>query len=143
MELEQHVLTLSTGKTGWYEYDRESDLLEIIFRETEAACAIELTESIVLRFDWKTSEPLSLSFLSVSKLLKPTEDGEVFFQLLTEEWPEEAREKVWTMLRKPPVNEFLKISNYVPMCHALQAILMQLKFGYYFHYNLFHQHKRN
>jgi hypothetical protein len=31
----------NTGKTVWYEYDRNSDLLEIIFRETEATCALE------------------------------------------------------------------------------------------------------
>ena len=38
--------------------------MEIIFRQTEATYAVELTESIVLRFDWETSEPLSLSFIS-------------------------------------------------------------------------------
>ena len=107
-----------------YEYDRNSDLLELIFRETEATCAVELTESIVLRFDWDASEPLSLSFISISKLLQPAEYGEVFFQLLAEEWPEEAQEKVWTMLRKPPVNEFLKVSNYVP-AHTYQLIPME------------------
>ena len=78
MELEQKKLTLDSGKTGWYEYDRDSDLLEIIFRQADATCAVELTESIVLRVDWETDEPLSLSFLSISKLLKPAEYGEVF-----------------------------------------------------------------
>ncbi len=123
MELEQKELTLSTGKTVWYEYDRNSDLLEIIFRAAEASCAIELTESIVLRFDWETDEPLSLSFMSISKLLKPAEYGDVFFQLLTEEWTQEAQEKIWTMLRKPPLNEFLKLSSYVP-AHTFQIIPM-------------------
>lgn len=123
MDLEQKELTLSSGKTGWYEYDRDSDLLEIIFGKGDATCAVELTESIVLRFDWETDEPLSLSFLSISKLLKPAEYGEVFFQLLTEEWPEEARGKIWTMLKKSPVNEFLKVSSYVP-AHTYQLIPM-------------------
>lgn len=123
MELEQKEFTLSTGKKVWYEYDRNSDLLEIIFRRAEATCAIELTESIVLRFDWNAGEPLSLSFISISKLLKPADYGERFFQLLTEEWSQDAQEKIWSMLRKPPVSEFLTLSSYVP-AHTYQNIPM-------------------
>lgn len=122
-ELEQKELTLSTGKTAWYEYDRNSDLLEIIFRPAEASCAVELTESIVLRFDWYANEPLSLSLMSISKLLQPAEEGDLFFQLLSEEWPAEAQAKVWRMLRQPPLNEFLKLSSYVP-AHSYHKIPM-------------------
>lgn len=123
LKLERKALTLSTGKTVWYEYDRNSDLLEIVFRTADATCAVELTESIVLRFDWNTNEPLSLSFISMSKLLQPVQDGDVFFQLLTEEWPIEAQTKVWSMLRQPPLNEFLKLSNYIP-AHSYEMIPM-------------------
>ena len=112
-----------SGEIARYEYDRNSDLLEIFFRDTEATCAVELTESIVLRFDWERNEPLSLSFLSFSKLQKPVEYGEPFFELLAEEWPQEAQEKIWAMLRKPPLNEFLKLSSYVP-AHTYRAIPM-------------------
>ena len=123
LDLEQKELALSTGKTVWYEYDRNSDLLEIIFRPAEATCAVELTESIVLRFDWDNNEPLSLSLLSISKLLQPAEDGDLFFQLLREEWPTEAQSKVWSMLRQPPLNEFLKLSSYIP-AHSYHKIPM-------------------
>lgn len=112
-----------SGEIARYEYDRNSDLLEIFFRDAEATCAVELTESIVLRFDWERNEPLSLSFLSFSKLQKPVEYGEPFFELLAEEWPQEAQEKIWAMLRKPPLNEILKLSSYVP-AHTYRAIPM-------------------
>jgi hypothetical protein len=114
MELEKQKLILSTGKTAWFEYERNSDLLEIIFLPGEATCAIELTESIILRFDWETSEPLSLSFISFSRLRQPTKYGQRYFQLLTDEWPEEIAEQIWTMLRIPPLTEFLTVSSYEP-----------------------------
>lgn len=114
MKLEKRELTLSTGQTVWYEYAQDSDLLEIIFRPAEATCAVELTESIILRFDWETNEPLSLGFISISHLVQPTEYGEVHFQLLTDEWPDEVQAKVWEMLQRSPLTEFLKLSSYAP-----------------------------
>jgi hypothetical protein len=114
MEIEKREVTLCSGEKVWIEYDREGDLLEIIFRPTEATCAVELTESMVLRFNWDTNEPVSLSLISFSKLRQPTAYGEVHFQLLTEEWPEEAQDKIWTMLRTIPLAEFLKLSSYIP-----------------------------
>lgn len=121
MKIETRELTLSTGEKVRSEYDRDSDLLEIIFRPAEATGAVELTESIVLRFDWNANEPLSLSFISLSKLLQPTEYGEVHFQLLTDEWPEDTRDKIWKMLRTSPLKEFLKLSSYVA-AHTHQII---------------------
>ncbi len=123
MKLEKQKLTLSTGKTAWSEYDPDGDILEIIFRPAEATCAIELTESIILRFDWETNEPLSLSFISISRLVQPTEYGKVHFQLLTDEWPDEVRDKIWTMLRIPPLTEFLTLSSYAP-AHTHQIVPM-------------------
>jgi hypothetical protein len=123
MALEKQKLILSTGKTAWIEYDQNGDLLEIIFRSGEATCAIELTESIILRFDWETSEPLSLSFISFSQLIQPTKYGQRYFQLLTSEWPAEIDEQIWTMLRKPPLSEFLTVNSYEP-AFAHQVIPM-------------------
>jgi hypothetical protein len=114
MNLQRQELTLSTGSQVLYEYDPETDLLEIIFHQSKATAAVELTESIVLRFNWETSQPLSLSFLSISRLIEPGEYGEVHFQLLTDEWPVEAKSKVLAMLRQPPLNEFLSLSSYTP-----------------------------
>jgi len=113
--------TLCSGEKVWYEYDQESDLLEVVFKAAEATAAIELTESIVLRFDWETAEPLSLSFISFSRLVQPAEYGENHFPLLADEWPDEAQEKVWAMLRAAPLNEFLQLGSYAPP-HGRQTI---------------------
>jgi hypothetical protein len=123
MNLEKQVVTLSTGHTAWSEYDRDSDILEIIFRSDEATCAVELTESIILRFDWETAAPLSLSFISLSRLVQPTQYGQIHFQLLIDEWPAEVQDKVWTMLQTPPLTEFLTLSSYAP-AHTEQLIPM-------------------
>src|SRR4029079_16282069 len=97
--------------------DEDNDLLEIVFQPGEATCAVELTDNMILRFDWATSMPLSLSLISFSHLIKPTAYGEVHLELLAEEWPEEAQEKLWAMLRRPPLSEFLTLSSYTP-AHA-------------------------
>jgi len=123
MNIEKQELILGAGKTASYEYDREGDILEIILHSAEATCAIELTENIVLRFDWDTNEPLSLSFISFSRLLQRNQFGEVHFQLLTDEWPDEARDKILAMLQKTPLSEFLKLSSYAP-AHTHQIIPM-------------------
>ena len=114
MNFEKKELKLSTGATAWYEYDRDGDVLEIIFQPDEATGAVELTESIILRFAWETSEPLSLSIISFSRLLQANPYGEVHFQLLTDEWPTEARDKILAMLQTTPLSEFLQLSSYVP-----------------------------
>lgn len=121
MNLDRRELTLNTGKKVLYEYDPEGDLLEIIFRKAEATCAVELTESIILRFDWDTNEPLSLSFISISQLMQPKEYGEVHFQLLTDEWSDEVKHKVLKILREAPLSEFLALSSYAP-AHTHQVI---------------------
>ncbi len=121
MKLEKREYILETGETVWYEYDREGDMLEIIFRPAKASCAVELTESIILRFDWAANEPLSLGFISISRLLQSNQYGEMHFQLLSDEWPEEDREKIWKMLRRSPLTEFLTLSSYMP-AHTHQTI---------------------
>lgn len=123
MNLDKRQIALSTGETAWYEYDRDGDVLELIFRPGEATGAVELTESIVLRFNEEKNTPLSLSFISFSRLLQSQQYGEVHFQLLTDEWPDEIRDKVVTMLRLTPLSDFLKLSSYAP-AHDHQIIPM-------------------
>lgn len=114
LDIKKLELTLETGGTVWYEYDVEGDLLEIIFRREAATCAVELTEGIVLHFDWETAEPLSLSLISFSSLIQPAEYGEVYFQLHINEFDRETQNKVWAILRQPPLNTFLKLGSYAP-----------------------------
>jgi len=123
MNIEQYYLTLATGEQVLGEYDREGDILELIFQSGEATCAIELTESMILRFDWDNTEPLSLSFISFSQLKQPSPYGDLYFQLLTDEWPDEAKDKVWHILRQAPLAEILTISSYAP-AHTQQLIPM-------------------
>lgn len=123
MNLQKLSLPLTTNQTAWLEYDQDCDLLELFFQSAEATCAIELTESIILRFDWDSGEPLSLSFISISKLVQPSKFGPVHFQLLNEEWPDEVQDKVWNMLQRGPLNEVLTLSSYVP-AHSRQIIPM-------------------
>jgi len=104
-----------------YTYDEEGDLLEIVFRQGEATCAVELTDSIILRFDLDTSEPLSLSLISFSRLIQSADYDVQHFRLLTDEWPEELQEKVMLMLRSTPLNEFLQVGSYTPP-HTRQVI---------------------
>jgi len=121
MELKKIKHTLENGKSIKYEYDQEGDILEIVFRSTPETAAIELTESIILHFDWKTNEPVRLSFISFSRLIQPTEYGETHFQLLANEWPEEMQKTIWELLRNPPLSEFLKLSSFTPS-HTRQPI---------------------
>jgi len=114
MKLTEFEATLSTGKKALYSNDEEGDLLEIIFRQAEATCAVGLTESIFLHFDFDTAEPLSLSLIGFSRLIQPAEYDVQYFRLLVDEWPEEVREKVMSMLRSAPLNEFLQVGGYTP-----------------------------
>ncbi len=92
------------------EYDREGDVLEIFFAEG-AGRGLELTDEIVLRYDIQTGRPLSLIFLTFSKLMQPTEYGPESFYLdgLQRLSPTE-QNKVMKILTSPPVNRYLRVS---------------------------------
>lgn len=111
---ERSELELESGKKVQYEYDSEGDILEIIFQRGSATCAVELTDSIILHFDWETVQPLSLTLISFSHLIQPTEHGAAYFQLLVDEHDEEAQEKVWQMLESTPLNTLLKVGGFTP-----------------------------
>jgi len=121
MKIEHYAVKLSTGQTAQCEYDPNGDLLEIYFVQGEATAAVELTDNIVLRFDWDSGIPLSLGIISFSTLLQPSPYGKMHFELLIEEWPEEAEDKILAMLRRPPLTEFLTLSSYTP-AHANHVI---------------------
>lgn len=103
---------LDNGQTVHYCYDEEGDLLEITFRKARATCAVELTESIILRFDLEKEEPLSLSFISYSRLAQPTKVGPHSFRLKLDSMDDEVRQKVLRIITSSPVNQFLKVSSY-------------------------------
>lgn len=102
------------------EYDREGDVLEIFFAEG-AGRGLELTDEIVLRYDIQTGRPLSLIFLTFSKLMQPTEYGPESFYLdgLQRLSPTE-QNKVMKILTSPPVNRYLRVSAVAKLRQAHQ-----------------------
>jgi hypothetical protein len=65
---------LENGQTVLVSYDRKGDMLKIFF-DLSPGTGIELTDHIILRYDKKTAAPLSLIFLSFSKLIRSTQAG--------------------------------------------------------------------
>lgn len=101
---------IQEGKPVRIEYDREGDLLEIFFAEG-AGRGVELTDEIVLRYAVQSGQPLSLIFLTFSKLMQPTEYGpESFYLHSLKQLPPAERSKVMHILASPPVNHYLCIS---------------------------------
>lgn len=114
LAIKRSQVELETGEKVQYEYDNEGDILEIIFQRGAATCAVELTDSIILHFDWEAVQPLSLTMISFSHLIQPTEHGAAYFQLLVDEHDEETQEKVWQMLNSAPLNSLLKMGGFTP-----------------------------
>lgn len=102
--------TLDNGQTVRIEYDREGDILEIFFAEG-AGRGLDLTDEIVLRYDPQSGRPLSLIFLTFSKLMQPTEYGpESFYLHRLQRLSVAERNQVMHILTSPPVNHYLRVS---------------------------------
>jgi hypothetical protein len=99
------------GQTITYSYDKEGDILEIIFRGG-GGMGVDLTENIVLRFDRASGEALSLMLISFSKLIQPTKFGPSSFPLTAlDELPPAMQQTVLNILHAYPVNRFLTVSG--------------------------------
>lgn len=118
--LEDQVIT--------YSYDREGDILEIIFHKG-GGMGIDLTENIVLRFNRDSGEALSLLLISFSKLIQPTKFGPSSFPLThLDDLPPTMQQTVLHILHTYPVNRFLTVSglfltpggNLLPIASLLQ-----------------------
>lgn len=99
-----------------YSYDKEVDILYISFSPGEkAATAVELNDNILLRFNKAEKRALGLTLMDFSVLIQLTNLGPRSFPLtglqdLEPEW----QEIVLEIIRKPPVNQILKVSAYTP-----------------------------
>ncbi len=94
-----------------YEYDEDSDLLDVYFGEKRAAWTIELTDHILLSLDRETGQVVSLSFLDFSELSRPTPLGLRSFPLTgLADLPHIERELVMHALTTSPVNKWLDVS---------------------------------
>lgn len=111
------------GQEAQIEYDREGDMLEIFFAKG-AGTGLELSDEIVLRYDPETDVPLSLLFITFSKLIEPTEYGIESFQLTGLEHLAAPRQRqILTMLTSAPINRYLHVSAFcLPKDEATEFI---------------------
>ena len=65
----------------WYEYDEESDVLEIYFDERRPAWTIELTPNIMVSIDRTAQRPVQLTLLDYVDLVRLTDDGPQSFPI--------------------------------------------------------------
>ena len=131
----QYEETLDTGETARIEYDKEGDILEVFFADGSGK-GLELADEIVLRYEPKTDNPLSLILLNYSHLIKPTEYGPESFRLNgMEHLPPSERQKIMTMLTSTPLNRFLRVSalalssdetQLVPITYIRQQLAVAL-----------------
>jgi hypothetical protein len=99
------------GQTIICSYDKEGDILEIIFQKG-GGLGVDLTENIVLRYNQERQEPLSLILTSYSHLIQPTPFGPPSFHLAAvSELPPDMQQTVLQILNDFPVNHFLRLSG--------------------------------
>lgn len=113
LKLQKTELTARDGTPIRLIYDTEADILEIFFGENGPATGIELTDQMILRVDQQQKRALSLMLLHFSILSEQTEYGPRNFAVdKLERLPEELRDLVLGLLTSPPVNQFIKLSQF-------------------------------
>ena len=99
-----------------YSYDKEADVLYISFAPGETpTAAVELHNNILLRFNLTEKRAVGLTLMDFSVLVQTTQLGPRSFPLsglqdLEPEW----QETVIEIITKPPVNQILHVSSYMP-----------------------------
>ena len=99
-----------------YSYDKEADVLYISFAPGEKpTAAVELHDNILLRFNLAEKRAVGLTLMDFSVLVQMTQLGPRSFPLsglkdLEPDW----QEIVIEIITKPPVNQILRVSSYMP-----------------------------
>ena len=99
-----------------YSYDKEVDVLYISFAPGEIpTAAVELHDNILLRFALTEKRAIGLTLMDFSVLVQMTQLGPRSFPLsglkdLEPDW----QEIVIEIITKPPVNQILRVSSYMP-----------------------------
>ncbi|MEP7339999.1 MAG: DUF2283 domain-containing protein [Acidobacteriota bacterium] len=104
-----------------FKYDEPSDTLYVSFAPGERATGIDLNEHMLLRVNKAERRAVGLTLFDYSVLAQQTELGLRNFPLsgLSDLSPE-MQELVIEIIRRPPVNDILLLSAYVPS--AVEAI---------------------
>ncbi len=111
-------------QTPTYSYDKDVDILYISFCPGEkATAAVELNDFILLRYNRKEKRPIGLTLQDFSVLAQLTELGPRNFPLtgLNEIEPQ-WRNEVVEIIKQPPVNQFLKVSAFIPTINEITPI---------------------
>ncbi len=98
-----------------FNYDEPSDTLYVSFAPSEKATGIELNDHILLRINKSERRAVGLTIFEYSLLAQRTEVGPRNFPLTgLAQLSEELREMVLDIALRPPVNELLSLSTYMP-----------------------------
>lgn len=96
----------------WYEYDEESDVLEVYFTEKRRAWTIELTSNIMISVDRDSEQVIGLIFLDYSELIRPVLWGVRSFPITgLADLPSDERLLVSRLLKTQAVQRWLDLST--------------------------------
>ena len=99
-------------QTERYEYDEETDVLDVYFDENRPVWTIELTPNVLIAIDRATEQAVSLTLLDYTELIRRSEWGPLSFPLTgLAHLPQEERRFVLSLLHMPPVNRWLDVSS--------------------------------
>lgn len=92
-------------------YDEEGDILYITFQRRRKVAYQSLNDHIVLRYDPRTLEPLGLTLIDFSAMLPRADNSMPQFSLdVLADLPVERKEQILAILRRPPVNRWLRVT---------------------------------
>jgi uncharacterized protein YuzE len=108
-----------------YSYDKEADVLYISFAPGEIpTAAVELHDNILLRFNLTEKRAVGLTLMDFSVLVHMTQLGPRSFPLRGLQDLEPAwQEIVIEIITKPPVNQILHVSSYMPSMTEIVPII--------------------
>jgi len=109
---ETNIVT-ENGQNIHLAYEEVGDILEVVFNGIQATCAVELTDNILLSFHREQEQAAGLTIQNFSILSAVTELGPRSVALTgLDTLPDDLRDTVVRLIRKPPINQFLYLSPF-------------------------------